>query len=82
MSLQTKPIMILVAATSLPLAAQRLNYPDPHTPRTNDGLPELSSPAPRIKGKLDLSGVWQAEPTSISELRAFWELTSSRNRSI
>jgi hypothetical protein len=27
----------------------------------------LTAPAPRIKGKVDFSGVWQAEPTPVSE---------------
>jgi hypothetical protein len=58
---------ILAFATGLPLAAQWLNHPDPRTPRTTDGRPDLTAPAPRIKGKVDLSGVWQAEPTPVSE---------------
>jgi hypothetical protein len=43
--------------------AQWLNYPDSRTPRTKDGKPNLTAPAPRLNGKLDLSGVWQAERT-------------------
>ena len=27
----------------------------------------MTAPAPRIKGKVDFSGVWQAEPTPVSE---------------
>src|SRR5207247_1225198 len=54
-------------ATSLPLTAQWLNHPDPRTPRTSDGRPDLTAPAPRMNGKADLSGVWQAEPTPVSE---------------
>ena len=41
--------------------AQWLNHPDPRTPRTHDGKPVLAAPAPRLNGKPDLSGVWQAE---------------------
>jgi len=62
-----KSIMILAVATSLPVAAQWLNHPEPRTPRTTDGRPDLTAPVPRIKGKVDLSGVWQAEPTPVSE---------------
>jgi len=62
-----KLIAILLATTTLPLAAQWLNYPDARTPRTKDGKPNLTAPAPRINGKPDLSGVWQAERTPRSE---------------
>src|SRR4029078_3532687 len=41
--------------------AQWLNYPDARTPRTKDGKPDLTAPAPRLNGKPDISGVWQAE---------------------
>src|SRR5713101_6868921 len=58
-----KAIAFLLAATSVPLAAQWLNYPDPRTPRTKDGKPNLTAPAPRLNGKPDLSGLWQAERT-------------------
>ena len=62
-----KLIAILLATTTLPLVAQWLNYPDPGTPRTKDGKPNLTAPAPRIKGKPDLTGVWLAERTPESE---------------
>jgi hypothetical protein len=62
-----KSITILAVATSLPLGAQQLNHPDPRTPRTSDGRSDLTAPPPRLKGKVDLSGVWQAEPTPMSE---------------
>jgi hypothetical protein len=47
--------------------AQSLNYRDPKTPRSRDGQPNLSAPAPRLAGKPDLSGLWQAERTPVSE---------------
>ena len=43
--------------------AQWLNYPDARTPRTKDGRPNLTAPAPRLNGKRDVSGLWQAERT-------------------
>jgi hypothetical protein len=36
-------------------------HPDPRAPRTHDGKPILTAPAPRLNGKPDLSGVWEAE---------------------
>jgi hypothetical protein len=36
-------------------------------PRTADGKPNLSAPAPRVDGKPDLTGVWQAERTPVAE---------------
>lgn len=54
---------VTLAAAPLCIHAQWLNQPDPRTPRTKDGKPNLSAPAPRVHGKPDLSGVWQAEST-------------------
>jgi hypothetical protein len=52
-----------------PLGAQWLNYPTPGIPRTRDGKPNLSAPAPRAaNGKPDLSGLW--EPSTAGETRA------------
>ena len=62
-----KLIAILLATSTLPLAAQWLNYPEARTPRTKDGRPNLTAPAPRMKGNPDLSGVWQAERTPQNE---------------
>ena len=67
-AVQMKSIGILALAAVLPAAAQWLDHRDARTPRTRDGKPDLAAPAPRINGKLDLSGVWQAERTPVSEL--------------
>jgi hypothetical protein len=54
------PLCILIAlAAPFYSHAQWLNYPDPGTPRTRDGKPNLS--APRAHGKPDLSGIWEPE---------------------
>jgi len=47
--------------------AQWPNDPDPRIPRTKDGKPNLTAPAPRLNGKPDISGVWQAERSPASE---------------
>ncbi len=57
------PKLLAVSAfvLSLPVAtpAQWLNYPTPEIPRTPDGKPNLTAPAPRTSaGTPDLSGVW------------------------
>ena len=45
--------------TVLPAGAQWLNYPTAGIPRTADGKPNLSAPAPKLAGGTpDLSGIW------------------------
>ena len=39
--------------------AQWLGYPTPGIPRTKDGKPNLTAPAPKTReGRADLSGIW------------------------
>jgi hypothetical protein len=47
-----------------PAYAQWL-HADPNTPRTRDGKPLLTAPAPRMSSKPDLSGVWEAARPTI-----------------
>ncbi|HEV8395485.1 MAG TPA: hypothetical protein VGQ37_14500 [Vicinamibacterales bacterium] len=60
-------IGVLFAAATLGVDAQWLSHRDPKLPRTADGKPNLSAPAPRFDGKPDLTGVWQAERTPVDE---------------
>lgn len=69
--------LFLLAGACFGAYAQWLNYPTPGTPRTRDGKPNLTAPAPRAaNGRPDLSGVWQVKPTSADELkRLFGDLS-------
>jgi len=58
---------LVLAGTVVCVEAQWLNHRDPNTPRTADGKANLSAPAPRLNGKLDVSGVWQSERTPTEE---------------
>jgi hypothetical protein len=60
-------VAVLITAALACAEAQWLNHRDPRIPRTQDGRPNLSAPAPRLNGMPDLSGVWQAERTPASE---------------
>jgi hypothetical protein len=58
--------LLLVGVALQPASAQWLNYPTPGIPRTPDGKPNLSAPAPRTAdGKIDLSGVWSTSQTRV-----------------
>jgi len=59
---------LVFAGAVVCVEAQWLNHRDPSIPRTLDGRPNLSAPAPRMNGKPNLSGVWQAERTPVEEI--------------
>jgi hypothetical protein len=49
------------ALIAAPSDAEWLTYPTPGIPRTSNGRPNLSAPAPKTAdGKPDLSGIWRA----------------------
>ena len=52
----------IVFSASMCAYGQWVNHPTPGGPRTRDGKLNLAAPAPRVNGKPDLTGVWQAEP--------------------
>jgi hypothetical protein len=53
---------LMFAAGTMPAAAQWLDRPWSGIPRTADGKPNLTAPAPRgPDGKPDLSGIWDGE---------------------
>lgn len=59
---------VLMSLMSAPLAAQWAKIPTTGIPRTRDGKPNLSAPAPRLPGgKPDLAGIW--EPNANKYLR-------------
>ena len=62
-------IAILLLAASFSASAQWIRYSTPGIPRTRDGKPNLTAPAPKASnGKPDLSGLWQAQATPLDEL--------------
>jgi hypothetical protein len=45
-----------------------LDYKTPGIPRTADGKPNLSAPAPRLAiGKPDFSGLWRTDTSKVAE---------------
>jgi len=53
-------VAFAILGMTTPVAAQWMKYPAPGIPRTPDGKPNLTAPAPRTAdGKADLSGLWQ-----------------------
>ena len=63
------PLFLLVLV-GVDASAQWVKYPNPGTPRTADGKPNLTAPAPRASnGKTDLSGVWHVQPTGRAEMK-------------
>src|SRR5947207_12932685 len=55
-------VFIILLSACVSLSAQWLRHPTPGIPRTRDGKPNLSAPAPRKPyAKPDLSGIWNIQ---------------------
>ena len=63
-----RAVMLLVAAT---LSGQWINQPARGVPRTPDGRPNLTAPAPRTGGKPDMTGIWQTDMAPPGEVEKF-----------
>lgn len=60
-------VAVLITAALASTEAQWLHHRDASIPRTRDGRPNLSARAPQLNGKPNLSGLWEAERTPVSE---------------
>lgn len=71
--MRRKYVWTLLVFLAAPLSggAQWVNFRDPEAPRTHEGQPNLSAPAPRVHGKPDLSGIWQVESSPRKQLEPF-----------
>jgi hypothetical protein len=66
-------LVFSLALLSTTAYSQWLKYPTPGIPRTSDGKPNLTAPAPRgTNGKPDLSGVWHVDPTPMEEQKRLY----------
>ena len=61
-------VLIMAGA---PVFGQWAQYHDPTIPRTRDGKPNLSAPAPKTGGKPDLTGIWIAESGALKDIQRF-----------
>jgi hypothetical protein len=66
--MKSSSVLAVVAAAVVGFAAARWLNPGPTEGRSApDGQVDMSAPAPRLNGRPDLSGLWEAERTPTSE---------------
>jgi hypothetical protein len=69
MAVRSVCVFLILASAVVCAHAQWLDHPTPGTPRTPDGKPNLTAPAPRVSATTpDLSGIWQVEGGPIADL--------------
>jgi hypothetical protein len=65
------PLLRMTLLAAAVLSGQWINEPARGVPRTPDGKPNLSAPAPRIGGKPDFTGLWQTDMAAPGEIEKF-----------
>src|SRR5215831_6587077 len=65
------PLLRMTLLAAAVLAGQWINDPARGVPRTPDGKPNLSAPAPRVGGKPDFTGIWQTDMAKPGEIEKF-----------
>lgn len=68
--MKTSLAAAILCALCAPVGAQWVHVPASNIPRTPDGKPDLSAPAPRVGGHPDLSGVWNPNPRFLRDIAA------------
>lgn len=68
--MKTSLAAVILCGLCAPLSAQWVRVPSANIPRTPDGKPDLSAPAPRAGGHPDLSGVWNPNPRFLRDIAA------------
>src|SRR5215472_1235083 len=64
-------LLLALVAAAVPTSAQWFKLPTPGIPRTADGKPNLSAPAPRkANGQPDISGMWQVAGKYLQNIAA------------
>src|SRR5215471_6037666 len=65
------PLLRMTLLAAAVLSGQWINEPARGVPRTRDGKPNLTAPAPRLAGKPDFTGLWQTDMAAPGEIEKF-----------
>ncbi len=64
-------LLFAAAALSIPVPAQWFNWPTPGIPRTPEGKPDMTAPAPKTAdGRPDFSGLWSPNTRQLQNIAA------------